>query len=173
MPVYKVSAAVAKAAVRPADLRETLESLRVNGAIRAFTIEDDVVSVEADQFVEFWIAEGDANERITGDGAPDAPTPPAGSLGARQRRGAATRVRAEARSAYYEQALAFIGTGPYRRLTPERRAIWRLHARGFSEREVAERLSCSTGAVARALAAIRPLAGLPRVTYVSPATETE
>ncbi len=186
MPVYEVSTEVARAAVRPADLRDTLESLRASGAIRSFAIEGDVLRVDADQFVEFWLGEEDANERAALDPSariPEArsirdvlwePEPAPQPIGAARRRGrAAARLRAEARSAYYEQALAFVGTSAYRRLSAARRAIWRLHAQGLSEREVAEQLQCSSGAVARALAAMRPLAGLPRVTYVSPKTETE
>jgi hypothetical protein len=180
VPIYEVPVRVAEAAVRPADLAGALDSLVASGAIESFTVDGEVLRVEADQFVEFWLGERDAEDRaaLESSGGPAAAPrdPPPWAPGwwgpTKSRRGKTALARAEAREAYYERAAAFLATNAYRRLPSAQRAVWRLHVRGFSEREIAARLGCSTGMVARTLAAVRPRAGLPKVTYASPRKAT-
>lgn len=80
----------------------------------------------------------------------------------------AGRIHAEAASSYYSQAEAFTRSAAFRKLPERRRRIWRLHAQGLTKYEIAEALGYPSGAVARAILAVRPKAGLRRTTRTIP-----
>lgn len=163
---YTLSTAAAREAVHPTPLVDVLKSLRENGVIRSFAIQGDQLVIDMDPGVEvpFAIESNLQDPRMLGGiktgasdhGSPDRWDRSAGAL------------EFETTRAYYARAEAFTHTAAFRRLSPHRRAIWRLHARGMTKYEIADELCCPSGSVARAVLMIRPQAGLPRTERTIP-----
>lgn len=183
MSRYTIPTEQARAAVKPTPLVDVLRSLKDNGLIQSFEIVGADLHIEADQSTELAVAFEDATAFPVPFGA-HRQNVPRGETSERpyklgrsddHRLGGSVRqtyvganspakLNFETKRAYYEQAQAFVGTTAFRRLSPHKRAIWRLHAQGRSKYEIADELCCPSGSVARAIGAIRPLAGLDRAT---------
>lgn len=163
---YTISTATAREAVHPTPLVDVLKSLRDNGVVRSFAIHGDQLVLDMDPGVEipFILDETTRDPRM--DGGAWRGSAPSGSGVNRDR--VAGSLEFETTRAYYARAEAFTHTAAFRRLSPHRRAIWRLHARGMTKYEIADELCCPSGSVARAVLMIRPQAGLPRTERTIP-----
>lgn len=173
---YVIPVQAAREAVSPAVLVDVLQSLLESGVIERFEVDPPgspgslVVNADAGLEAAFVLASESERRRPSGSihfsatsesGNPD-------RVLTYMREGDAGRLRAESTYAYYSQAEAFTHTRAFRKLTARRRAIWRLHASGLSKYEIAVELEVPSGAVKRAVAAVRPLAGLGRATRAIP-----
>lgn len=76
----------------------------------------------------------------------------------------AHEVERHAVSEYFTRATHFTASHRFRRLPLYVRGVWRLHAEGASNTEVASRLNLSVKKVRNAIGRARVLAGLPEVT---------
>jgi DNA-directed RNA polymerase specialized sigma24 family protein len=77
---------------------------------------------------------------------------------------AASPLEREATTEYFTRATTFCASYAFSRLSPKVRAVWRLHARGHSNSEVAKTLGYSLKTVRNSLRSARSRAGLPEVT---------
>jgi DNA-directed RNA polymerase specialized sigma24 family protein len=77
---------------------------------------------------------------------------------------AASPLEREATSEYFIRATTFCATYVFSRLPPKVRSVWRLHAKGQSNSEVAKTLGFSLKTVRNSLRSARARAGLPEVT---------
>lgn len=73
-------------------------------------------------------------------------------------------VEREAVASYFRQATTFCESSRFKRLALVEKKVWRLHAQGLSNSEVASRLNVSLKKVRNAIRSARLLAGLPEVT---------
>lgn len=164
---YVIPVEAAREAAGQVPIIEALDTLIASGLIQSYRIIGGDLIVEADAGVEaaFIMA---AQVADTARPAGTLHTPAATGSSGRQdyadtvHSTDAGRLRAETSAVYYSQAEAFTRTAAFRKLPERRRAVWRLHAQGLTKYEIAERLGCPSGAVARAVLAIRPKAGLRR-----------
>lgn len=171
---YTIPLEVARESVGRQSLVDILDNLVADHVIQSYRVDGDRLIVEADAGVEAaFIMAAQIQETTRPAGSFHTPALPA-ILGHQHDPGAdlrtrdAGRVHAEAAEAYYTAAEAFTRTRAFQRLPKRRRAIWRLHAQGLTKYEIAEKLGCPSGAVARAILALRPLAGLRRTSRTIP-----
>jgi DNA-directed RNA polymerase specialized sigma24 family protein len=95
------------------------------------------------------------------DGTLRGPTKPPGRWRSFE---AASPLEREATSDYFVRATTFCATYAFGRLPPKVRSVWRLHAKGQSNSEVAKTLGFSLKTVRNSLRTARVCAGLPEVT---------
>ena len=76
----------------------------------------------------------------------------------------ASPLERSATAEYFHRAETFTASSAFARLPTKTRAVWRLHAKGLSNSEVAESLRVTLKVVRSALGAARVAAGLPEVT---------
>ncbi len=169
---YEIAIEAAREAVHPTPLADVLASLLQARVIDAFETGPEMLVIHADPGLECAFLVAEAGEPTRPTGSMHVLPAVAGRNRDKQmetiRARDAGRLHAETTAAYYSAAEAFVGTRAYRALPERRRAIWRLHAKGLSKYEIATELGCPSGAVARAILAIRPKAGLRRTARAIP-----